>query len=120
MNSRRRDLPLLVAQIRSRACLSHVTYKPELPKCRGVEIILNMATATHDDIIRLFPGMQDHTAVAILGMEATVDELEAALQLLQDDDEGLIDIKQKKGDRLNLLLGILQKSEVQPRDDFER
>jgi hypothetical protein len=79
-----------------------------------------MATVTHDDIIRLFPDMQDHTVLAIIGMEATVDELEAALQLLQDDDEGLIDIKQQKGDRLNLLLGIFQKSEMRPRADFER
>ncbi len=79
-----------------------------------------MATATHDDIIRLFPDMQDHTVLAILGMEATIDELEAALQLLQDDDEGLIGIKQQKGGRLNLLLGILQKSELQPRDELER
>ncbi|MCP4299784.1 MAG: hypothetical protein GY783_04315, partial [Gammaproteobacteria bacterium] len=74
-----------------------------------------MATATHDDIIRLFPDMQDHTVLAILGMEVTVAELEAALQLLQDDDEGLIGIKQQKGGRLNLLIGILQKSEMQPR-----
>lgn len=79
-----------------------------------------MATATHDDIIRLFPDMQDHTVLAILEMAATVAELEAALQLLQDDDEGLIGIKQRKGGRLNLLLGILQKSEMQPRDELER
>ncbi len=91
-----------------------------MSKCRGVEIILNMATATHEDIVRLFPDMQDHTALEILRMEATVDELEAALQLLQDDDEGLIGIKQQKGSRLNLLLRILQKSEMQPRDEFER
>jgi hypothetical protein len=79
-----------------------------------------MTTATHDDIVRLFPGIQDHTVLAISGTEATVAELEAALQLLQDDDKGLIDFKHQKGSRLNLLLGILQKSEIQPRDDFER
>ena len=79
-----------------------------------------MATATHDDIIRLFPGMQDHTALAVLATQATVDELDAVLQLLQDDDEGLIDVRHQKGSRLNLLLGILQKSEIQPRDEFER
>ncbi len=79
-----------------------------------------MATATHDDIVRLFPGMQDHTVLPALATEATVDGLEATLQLLQDDDEGLIEIQHQKGSRLNLLLGILQKSEIQPRDEIER
>ena len=79
-----------------------------------------MTTATHNDIVRLFPGMQDHVVLEILGTEATVAELEAALQLLQDDDEGLIGIKQQKGGRLNLLLRILANSEIQPRDEFER
>lgn len=106
---------------RTAAVWSHVTYKPELSRCGGAEIILlEMATATHNDIARLFPGIQDHTVLAVLATEATVDELEAALQLLQDDDEGLIEIQHQKGSRLNLLLGILQKSEIQPRDEIER
>lgn len=79
-----------------------------------------MATATHDDIVRLFPGMQDHTVLEILATEATVDDLEAALLLLQDNDEGLIGIKQQKSSILNLLLGILAKSEIPLRDDFDR
>jgi hypothetical protein len=78
-----------------------------------------MATATHDDVVRMFPGMQDHTVLEILGTEATVSELEAALLLLQDSDEGLIGIKQQKSPLLNRLLGILAKSEILLRDDFD-
>jgi hypothetical protein len=76
-----------------------------------------MAIATHGDIVRLFPGMQDHTVVEIMAMEATVDELDAASLLLQDADEGLIGAKQRHGDRLSRLLGILANSEIRPRDD---
>jgi len=79
-----------------------------------------MVTATHDDIVRLFPGMQDHTVLEILATEASVDELEATLLLLQDDDEALIAIKQRQGGRLNLLRGILANSEFQLRDDYNR
>lgn len=79
-----------------------------------------MAIATHADIVRLFPGMQDHTVLEILGTQATVGELEAASLMLQDADEGLIGVKQRHGDRLSLLLGILAKSEIRPPDDAER
>ncbi len=79
-----------------------------------------MAIATHDDIVRLFPGMQDHTVVEIMAMEATVDELDAASLLLQDADEGLIGAKQRHGDRLSCLLGILANSEIRPREDRDR
>ena len=51
-----------------------------------------MTTATQNDIVRLLPGIQDHTVLEILAMEATVAELEALVQLLQDDDEGLIEV----------------------------
>jgi hypothetical protein len=78
-----------------------------------------MATATRDDVVRLFPGMQDHTVLEILATEATVGELEAALLLAQDSDEGLIGIKQQKSPLLNRLLGILEKSEISLRDDFD-
>jgi len=66
--------------------------------------------------------MQDHTVVEILAVEATVNELEGALLSLQgndSNDEKLIDMKKRKGSRLNLLLGILEDSEIQLRDDFE-
>ena len=79
-----------------------------------------MATATHDEIVRLFPGIQDHTVLEILAAKATVPELEAASLMLQDADEGLIGVKQRHGDRLSHLLGILEKSEIRPQDDRER
>ncbi len=79
-----------------------------------------MAVATHDDIVRLFPGMQDHTVVEIMAMEATVDELDAASLLLQDADEGLIGAQQRHGDRLSRLLAILANSEIRPREDRDR
>ena len=66
-----------------------------------------MTVATHDDIVRLFPGIQDHTVVEILALKTTVDELEAASLLLVNQDEGLIEVKQKAGDRLARVLGIL-------------
>lgn len=78
-----------------------------------------MTSATHSDIVRLFPGIQDHTALEIIAMEATVVELEAVLQLLQDSDAGLIETMHEKGGRLNLLRGILENSELRLRDDLE-
>ena len=36
-----------------------------------------MTTATQNDIVRLLLGIQDHTVLEILAMEATVAELEA-------------------------------------------
>ena len=78
-----------------------------------------MDSATPSDIIRLLPGIQDHTVVEIRAMQATVGELEAAVQLLQDD-EGLMEVKQEMGDRLNLLLGILAKAEIRPQDEPRR
>jgi hypothetical protein len=79
-----------------------------------------MVSATHDDVSRLFPGIQDHTVLEILATEATVSDLEAALLLLEDNDEGLIDAKQQKGSLLNHLLAIIAKSEIRPRDDVDR
>lgn len=73
-----------------------------------------MKTVTHADIVRLCPGIRDHTALEILKTEATVDELEAALLLLQDMDEGLVDIRQAAGDRINRLQSILASAEIRP------
>ena len=79
-----------------------------------------MTTVTHDDIVRLFPGIQDHTALEILDTKATVGELEAASLLLQNADEGLIDIKQQEGDQINRLLDILGSSEIRPGEEGDR
>ena len=78
-----------------------------------------MGTAKHDDIVRVFPGIQDHTALEIFDMKATVDELEAALMLLTSDDKGLIEIGQREGDRIHRLLSILNQAGIQPDDDRE-
>ncbi len=76
-----------------------------------------MDTLTRDDVVRLVPGIQDHTALEILDTHASLDELEAALQLLQGADEGLIEIKRRHGDHINRLLEILKESEIRPADD---
>jgi hypothetical protein len=75
-----------------------------------------MNTATRQDIVRLFPGIQDHTVVEILDTNATLGDIEAAVALLQDADEGLIGVKQRHGDRINRVLGILSASGFQPED----
>ena len=77
-----------------------------------------MNTATQQDVTRLFPGIQDHTVVEILDTHATLGDIEAALALLQDADEGLIGVKQRHGDRINRVLDILAASDYRP-DDFD-
>jgi hypothetical protein len=66
-----------------------------------------MDTATRQDIIRLFPGIQDHTVIEILDTRATLGDIEAAVALLQDADEGLIGIQQRHGESINRVLDIL-------------
>jgi hypothetical protein len=69
-----------------------------------------MDATTRQDIVRLFPGIQDHTVVEILETHATLGDIEAAVALLQDADEGLIGVKQRHGDRINRVLEILAAS----------
>ena len=75
-----------------------------------------MDTATRHDIVRLFPGIQDHTVIEILDTQATLGDIEAAVALLQDADEGLIGVKQRHGDRINRVLDILAASDFRPED----
>jgi hypothetical protein len=75
-----------------------------------------MDTATHQDIVRLFPGIQDHTVLEILDTKATLGDIEAAVALLQDADEGLIGVKQRHGDRINRVLDILAASDLRPQE----
>ena len=75
-----------------------------------------MDTATHQDIVRLFPGIQDHTVVEILETNATLGDIEAAVALLQDADEGLLGVKQRHGDRINRVLDILAASDLRPEE----
>ena len=75
-----------------------------------------MDAATQQDIVRLFPGIQDHTVVELLGTKATLGDIEAAVALFQDADEGLIGVKQRHGDRINRVLDILAASDFRPED----
>jgi len=79
-----------------------------------------MSIATHKDIVQVFPGIQDHAAVEILEMQATVDELEAALAVLTSDDKDLIDIKQREGGQIHRLLSILNQAGIQAVLDRDR
>jgi hypothetical protein len=79
-----------------------------------------MITATHDDIVRLFPGIQDHTIVEVLETEATVGELEAASLLLGDQDNGLIEVKREVGGQLSQVIDILTRAEIMPTDDNDQ
>ena len=76
-----------------------------------------MSIATHDDIVRMFPGIEDHTVLEILTMKATVDELDAALMQLTSDDKELIEISQREGGQIHRLLNILNQAEIRPQDD---
>lgn len=79
-----------------------------------------MTLATHDDVIRLLPGLQDHTVVEILATKPTVDQLEAASLLLADQDEGLIEAKRRAGAQLSRLLAILAGEQIIPDEDRDR
>jgi hypothetical protein len=79
-----------------------------------------MTVATHADICRLFPGLQDHAVVDLLATRPSIAELEAVSQMLQDDDESLIEVKQQKGDRLNRLIAILSHSQLRAADNHDR
>lgn len=76
-----------------------------------------MNTATHNDVVRLYPGLSDHAVVEILAMEAEVAELEAAMALLDGDDKDLVEIRRREGDRINRLLNILSQSDIEARQD---
>ncbi len=76
-----------------------------------------MTTATHSEIVQLFPGIQDHSVLEILATKATVEELEAAMLLLNDEDEGMIELKKREGDQLNRLLDVLSNTEIMRQED---
>ena len=79
-----------------------------------------MIAATHSEIVRLFPGIQDHTVVEILDTHATLADVEAAMALLQDADEGLIGARQRHGDRINRVVDILAGSDYRLDDPEDR
>ena len=79
-----------------------------------------MMTPTHDDIVRFFPGIQDQAVLEIQATNASMADLEAALLVLQGDDEALLDYKQRKADLLNQLLAILANWETLSASDVDR
>lgn len=76
-----------------------------------------MEKATHNDVVRLFPGIQDHAAVEVLATNPTFAELGAAALLLQNSDEGLMDAERMHGDRIHRLLEILDSSGLRQTED---
>ena len=76
-----------------------------------------MSIATHKDVLSIFPGIQDHAAVEILEMKATVDELEAVLAVIMSDDKDLVEVKQRQGGQIHRLLNILNQSGIAPVQD---
>lgn len=78
-----------------------------------------MPTATHSDIIRVFPNLPDSAIARIEAMRATVTELDAALVILSSEDSDLIEDKQRAGDRLNQLLAVLSDAGIEAPDDHE-
>ena len=79
-----------------------------------------MTVATRNDVARLIPDVEDHAIVEILAMDATVGEIEAALVALTSDDESLVDIEHREGDRLHRLLRILNRSQIEAAEDRDR
>lgn len=77
----------------------------------------SMTSATHREVIRLFPGLDDHTVTEVLATRATLGDLEAAAALLADEDEGTIEARRRAGDRISRVVGILMASEIAPADD---
>lgn len=72
-----------------------------------------MTVATHQDILRLFPGISDHGAIEILDMKATLGDLEAAAAVLARDDEGLVEAQEPRGRRVQQILVILDQAGIQ-------
>jgi len=78
-----------------------------------------MTVAIHNDVVRLIPEIQDHAIVEILAMSATVSEIEAALAELSSEDEPLVAVEQRVGDRIHRLLNILSASQIDTDQDRE-
>jgi hypothetical protein len=79
-----------------------------------------MSTASRRDVLNAFPDIEDHAVVEILDLQASVDDLEAALGLLMSDGEDLIAIRSREGDRIHRLMNILSRAGVRPGVDRDR
>lgn len=79
-----------------------------------------MNDATHKDILRLFPDLQDHAVVEILSLKASPDDLEAAFALLNHDDTGLSELKTRDGGKIHQLIDILVQADLPAVADRDR
>ncbi len=79
-----------------------------------------MTAATRQDVLRLFPGLQDHATLEILEDETTVDELETLFAMLAGDDETFYTTHRTEGDRMQRLLSVLRQAGIEPREDRDR
>jgi len=78
-----------------------------------------MTSATAKDIARLLPNANDHAIHEIVKSGATIAELDAAVLLLQGDDESTRNIRNEFGDRLTSLVNILMDADILPLDGSE-
>jgi low affinity Fe/Cu permease len=76
-----------------------------------------MTTASHNDIKKVFPDLPDHAVVEILAMNATIDELDAALVMLTSDDNELIGIRERQGTQIHRLMNILNQAGIHSPED---
>ncbi len=79
-----------------------------------------MNSATHDDVIRLFPDTQGHSVVEILDLGPSLDELEAAVLLLGNQDEGLVDASIPTPTVISRIVDILSREEQLTEQERER
>ena len=79
-----------------------------------------MSIATRKDVLSVFPDIQDHAVVEIMALNATIDDLEAALVILTSEDKNLIEIKRREGGQIHQLMNILNQAGVLAAADRER
>ena len=79
-----------------------------------------MSIATRKDVLSVFPDIQDHAVVEIMALNATIDDLEAALVILTSEDKNLIEIKRREGGQIHQLMNILNQAAVLAAADRER
>ena len=79
-----------------------------------------MSIATRKDVLSVFPDIQDHAVVEIMDLNATIDDLEAALVILTSEDKNLIEIKRREGGKIHQLMNILNQAGVLAAADRDR
>lgn len=82
--------------------------------------LADMATVTAADVVRVFPGIEDHVVLEVLASRPTLGDLEAASQMLADQDEALVDADPVRRARAAGLVDILATAGVGMPDDDPR